>query len=176
MRRIAIILNAMTQLLGALLCVTLNSNESPRRAQPCVAALTSGARSSTPFSSGRTITAFRRQGRNRRLPGTIAGIWVRYRAARAAGGTSAQAVKANTETRIPTAAEIEEATLDDPMSPDFNVIAWFARLPYEAKRRIVEWGVSIRMSTPNRVKAYNIAQAWWQADGKPREGHGMVEE
>jgi hypothetical protein len=87
-----------------------------------------------------------------------------------AGGT------ANTETRIPTAAEIEEATLDDPMSPDFNVIAWFARLPYEAKRRIVEWGVSIRMSTPNRVKAYNIAQAWWQADGKPREGHGMVEE
>jgi hypothetical protein len=28
MRRIAIILNAMTQLLGALLCVTLNSNES----------------------------------------------------------------------------------------------------------------------------------------------------
>jgi hypothetical protein len=28
MRRIGIILNAMTQLLGALLCVTLNSNES----------------------------------------------------------------------------------------------------------------------------------------------------
>jgi hypothetical protein len=73
-------------------------------------------------------------------------------------------------------AQIEEAHDDDPMSSDFNVIAWFARLPYEAKRRIVEWGVSIRMSKPNRVKVYRIAQAWWQADGKPREGHGMVEE
>jgi hypothetical protein len=75
----------------------------------------------------------------------------RYRAARV---PVERAVTANTETRIPSVAEIEEAPLDDPMSPDFNVIAWFARLPYEAKRRIVEWGVSIRMSKPNRVKAY----------------------
>jgi hypothetical protein len=176
MRRIAIILNAMTQLLGALLCVTLNSNES-----------TSGA-------------ALRRSPKFWRKAINAIFFWQDDHCLQAARNEiddcrelllaygfaieppeqtveqAAQAVKANTETRIPTAAEIEEATLDDPMSPDFNVIAWFARLPYEAKRRIVEWGVSIRMSKPNRIKAYNVAQAWWQADGKPREGHGMVAE
>jgi hypothetical protein len=175
MRRIAIILNAMTQLLGALLCVTLNSNESTSgaalRRSP-----EAGARSSTPFSSGRTITAFRRLGPKSTTAGSYCWPMGSLSSRPSQPVEQAAAVKANTETRIPTAAEIEEATLDDPMSPDFNVIAWFARLPYEAKRRIVEWGVSIRMSKPNRIKAYNIAQAWWQADGKPREGHGMVEE
>jgi hypothetical protein len=174
MRRIGIILNAMTQLLGALLCVTLNSNEStsgaalrrsPDRWRKVINAIFF-------WQDDHCLQAARNEIDDCRELLLAYGFAIEPPSVpveRPPGGDGQHGDPQ-------TAAEIEEATLDDPMSPDFNVIAWFARLPYEAKRRIVEWGVSIRMSKPNRVKAYNIAQAWWQADGKPREGHGMVEE
>jgi hypothetical protein len=170
MRRIAIILNAMTQLLGALLCVTLNSNEStsgaalrrsPDRWRKVINAIFF-------WQDDHCLQAARSEIDDCRELLLAYGF---YRAAVCAGRAGGTA-----KPEPQSVAQIEEAPDDDPMSPDFNVIAWFARLPYEAKRRIVEWGVSIRMSKPNRVKVYRIAQAWWQADGKPREGHGMVEE
>jgi hypothetical protein len=160
----------MTQLLGALLCVTLNSNEStsgaalrrsPDRWRKVINAIFF-------WQDDHCLQAARNEIDDCRELLLAYGFYVEPPAVpveRAARQPEPQSV-----------AQIEEAPDDDPMSPDFNVIAWFARLPYEAKRRIVEWGVSIRMSKPNRVKVYRIAQAWWQADGKPREGHGMVKE
>lgn len=70
----------------------------------------------------------------------------------------------------------QEATDDDPMSPDFDAAAWFKDLPEEAKERIVEWGVSIKMSRPNRKKVKRIADNWHLAGVKPRAGHGMSAE
>lgn len=70
----------------------------------------------------------------------------------------------------------QEATDDDPMSPDFDAAAWFKDLPEEAKERIVEWGVSIKMSRPNRKKVKQIADNWHLAGVKPRAGHGMSAE
>jgi hypothetical protein len=175
MRRIAIILNAMTQLLGALLCVTLNSNEStsgaalrrsPDRWRKVINAIFF-------WQDDHCLQAARNEIDDCRelllaygfaIEPPVCSRWSK------GGGTATRRPASRPRPRS------RRLTLDDPMSPDFNVIAWFARLPYEAKRRIVEWGVSIRMSKPNRMKVYRIAQAWWQADGKPREGHGMVEE
>lgn len=62
----------------------------------------------------------------------------------------------------------------DPMGDDFDAPAWFAQLPNEAKQRIVEWGVSIKMSKANREKVRLLAEEWHIAQGGPaRSDHGM---
>jgi hypothetical protein len=170
MKRIGIILNAMTQLLGALLCVTLNSNEStsgaalrrsPDRWRKVINAIFF-------WQEDHCLQAARFEIDDCRELLMAYGFYVEP--------PSVPVERAARQPEPQSVAQIEEASDDDPMSPDFNAVAWFARLPDHARRRIVEWGVSIRMSKPNRVKVYRIAQAWWQADGKPRDGHGMVEE
>ena len=68
----------------------------------------------------------------------------------------------------------EESTGQDPQSPSFDAQTWFDGLADNAKRRIVEVGVSIAMSTPNRKKVARISQVWHNAGATPRAGHGMV--
>jgi hypothetical protein len=82
------------------------------------------------------------------------------------------ALKTNTAESI---AQSQEKTTNDPNSPDFDAGAWFSGLPDEAKARIVEWGVSIKMSRANRKKVAQIAQAWNAQGAVARAGHGMTE-
>jgi hypothetical protein len=75
MKRIGIILNAMTQLLGALLCVTLNSNEYQwRRPASQPRPLAQGHQRHF-LLAGRSLPASG-EVRNRRLPGVTAGLWL----------------------------------------------------------------------------------------------------
>jgi hypothetical protein len=86
--------------------------------------------------------------------------------------TEFAAIKTNT---AQSAAQAEEATTDDPNSPDFDAGAWFAGLPDSAKARILEWGVSIKMSRANRKKVARLASLWNGANAVARKGHGMTE-
>jgi hypothetical protein len=87
--------------------------------------------------------------------------------------TPMTALKTNT---AQSKAQAEEATADDPMSRDFDAEAWFAGLPDNAKMRILEWGVSIKMLRPyNTGRVNQIAQAWNAQGAVVRKNHGMVE-
>lgn len=72
-------------------------------------------------------------------------------------------------------AQKEEFTADNPESDNFDAADWFAGLPENAKMRVVEWGVSIKMSRANRKKVAQIAQKWLAAKATPRAGNGMTE-
>lgn len=72
-------------------------------------------------------------------------------------------------------ARAEEFTADDPMSDDFDAEGWFVGLPENAKNRIVEWGVSIKMSLANRRRVGTIARNWHGAKAVSRANHGMTQ-
>ena len=82
------------------------------------------------------------------------------------------ALKTNT---AQSAAQAQEATPYDPMLDTFDAEAWFAGLPEDAKKRVVEWGVSIKMSRDNRRKVAKIAQVWFSSGAVSREHNGMTE-
>ena len=67
----------------------------------------------------------------------------------------------------------EEATAQNPEADDFDAEAWFAGLPDNAKMRILEWGVSIKMSKANRKKVARIASVWNAEGLVAPKNHGM---
>lgn len=180
MDRVRIILVAMTQLLGAFSLITINANES-----------TSGAAYRiNPDGWLRKVIDALFFWQDSHCERAVAGEIDDCVELLAAYGFEVQpppvpvadAVKADHTSdkwqKLMSAqapAREQEKTDDDPNSPDFDAGAWFAGLPDEAKSRVVEWGVSIKMSRPNRKRVAQIAQKWQAQGAVARADHGMVE-
>jgi hypothetical protein len=180
MDRLRIILVAMTQLLGALSMITINANES-----------TSGAafRINPNGWLRKAIDAlffWQDSHCEKAVAGEIAdcvellnayGFEIQPPPVPVAEAVKADHTSPEWQKRMAEQAPAreQEHTTDDPNSADFDAGAWFSGLPDEAKSRIVEWGVSIKMSRANRKRVAQIAQAWHNADAVARSGHGMTE-
>lgn len=162
---------ALTQLLGAVLGITLNPNET-----------TSGAALRIPvpwLRKGIDKLFFWQESHCKRAVQMeiedCKELLLAYGYQLSPPKTTIEEAAKEIVTKAPmSTAQKQEAPGDnDPMSDAFDAQAWFTGLNTEARKRVVEWGVSIKMSRENRKKVAQIAQKWHNKDAVVREGHGM---
>ena len=168
MNRIKIILNAMTQLLGAFLCVTLNANES-----------TSGWAYRTrgekdwPYIWINRIFFWQKDHCAKAKANEI----IDCRRLLEANGIFAvdpaevadtpKLLDAITDVVIEKAAQVK-------IQQSFDAQEYFDSLDDMARRSVVEFGANLP-TYEQRVAVKRLAETWLGRDAKARSGHGMTE-